>query len=64
MLAGLGAMHTDANVSLIDPTDGRTLSKYEVTKTFAWGGFYGAGTGIRDIEDGFAKAVVGAIVED
>jgi hypothetical protein len=28
-----------------------------VTKTFAWGGIYGAAKDIEDVEEGFAEAV-------
>lgn len=63
MLAGLGAMHIDAEVTLVDRVNGSAIARYEVTKTFGWGGAYGAGTKIQDIEDGFAKAVVAAIGE-
>ena len=62
MLAGLGQMHIDADVSLSDPAATEPLAKYEVTKTFAWGGLYGASKTLIDIEEGFAKAVVEAIL--
>jgi hypothetical protein len=61
LLAGLGAMHIDVEVTLVDRGTNDAIARHEVTKTFAWGGAYGAGTGIRDIEDGFAKAVAAAI---
>jgi hypothetical protein len=57
MLAGLGQMHIDAEVVLNDYTAGDELLRSQVTKTFAWGGLYGATTQITNIEDGFAKAV-------
>jgi hypothetical protein len=61
MLAGLGQMHIDATVTLSDYQTNEEFAKYEVTKTFAWGGVYGAVTGIKDIQDGFAKAVAASI---
>lgn len=61
MLAGLGKMHIDADVVLTDPATQEQVAKYDVTKTFAWGGLYGGFTGIKEIEDGFAKAVAAAI---
>ncbi len=62
MLAGLGSMHIDAEVTLTpSETNQSVLARYEVSKTFAWGGIYGAATTIRDIEDGFAKAVAVSI---
>lgn len=57
MLAGLGQMHIDADVVLSDSTTNDQLLRSEVKKSFAWGGIYGGGTQITDIEDGFAKAV-------
>jgi hypothetical protein len=63
MLAGLGQMHIDADVALANGETKEPIAKYEVSKTFAWGGAYGGSTGIRDIEDGFAKAVAACISE-
>src|SRR5262245_2355153 len=57
MLAGLGQMHIDAHVVFSDQATQSTLGQYEVTKTFAWGGIYGAVTRIDDVEEGFANAV-------
>lgn len=62
MLAGLGQMHIDGEVTLADNGSKAPLGKYEVTKTFAWGGFYGASKTITDIEQPFAEAVVDAIL--
>ena len=62
MLAGLGQIHIDANVILIDGDSHTELAKYLVRKTFAWGGFYGLGTRITDVEEGFTEAVVSAIL--
>src|SRR4051812_29844136 len=56
MLAGLGQIHIDADVALEDGARAALLARYEVTKTFAWGGIYGATTSILDVEDGFAEA--------
>ncbi len=49
MLAGLGQIHVDATVSLRDPARDVSLGEYEVNKTFAWGGIYGASTTIEDV---------------
>lgn len=57
MLAGLGQIHIDADVTLADPVAQSVIGKYEVKKTFAWGGLYGGMTGIEDVENGFAEAV-------
>ena len=57
-LAGLGQIHIDAIVSLVDKITGKVLAKTEATKTFAWGGIYGGATSIEDVEPAFAEAVV------
>ena len=62
MLAGLGQIHIDAEVSLEDRVLQKVLGKSEVTKTFAWGGIYGGATGIRDVEEGFAEAVAKVVL--
>jgi Domain of unknown function (DUF4410) len=62
MLAGLGSMHIDGKVSLKDPAKDANLGDYEVNKTFAWGGIYGASTSIEDVEVGFAEGVADAIL--
>ena len=63
MLAGLGQMHIDAEIGLSDTQTNERLAAYEVNKRFAWGGLYGGVTRIEDIEDGFAQAVVDAILD-
>lgn len=62
MLAGLGQMHINADVSLSDWGTKGNITQYEVNKTFAWGGLYGGTTRITDIEDGFAQTVAASIV--
>jgi len=58
MLAGLGQIHINATVRLIDATTGNVAASYDISKTFAWGGIYGGSTTIEDVEKGFAKGVV------
>jgi hypothetical protein len=62
MLAGLGAMHIDADVTLKDLKSGEVLASFAVKKTFAWGGAYGETTSIQDVEVGFAKTVAASIL--
>lgn len=62
MLAGLGQMHIDADVLLYDHATKEKLTQYEINKTFAWGGAYGAFTTIKDVEIGFSKAVADSIL--
>ncbi len=56
MLAGLGQIHIDATVELVDPS-GKTVAQYDVSKDFSLGGVYGGSTTVEDVEDGFAKSV-------
>ena len=62
MLVGLGQIHIDADVVLVDPATQSVLGTYVVTKTFAWGGIYGGVTTIRDVEVGFAEAVADIVL--
>lgn len=56
MLIGLGQIHVEGDVLIIDAT-GTTKAKYQIAKQFALGGIAGAATSIQDVEDGFAKSV-------
>jgi hypothetical protein len=62
ILAGLGQIHIDADVVLVDPATQKPLGTYLVTKTFAWGGIYGGVTSIKDVEAGFADAVADVVL--
>ena len=62
LLAGLGQIHIGATVILRDQERDEMLGEYEVTKTFAWGGFYGASTYVDDVEIGFAEGVAGLLL--
>ena len=62
MLAGLGQIHIDADVTLEDRVLQTVLGKFKVTKTFAWGGIYGGATRINDVEEGFAEAVAKVVL--
>jgi hypothetical protein len=57
MLAGLGQIHIDGEVVLVESASGSELGRYTVSKTFAWGGVYGAATSIADVEPAFAESV-------
>ena len=57
MLAGLGQIHIDGDVTVTDRKSGAVLATYKVSKQFAFGGIIGASTNIRDVEKGFAKSV-------
>jgi len=64
MLAGLGSIQIKATLQMTDAANDALLREYEITKTFAWGGIYGASTTIQDVEEGFADAVVAALVTE
>lgn len=61
MLAGLGQIHIDGHVSLYDAATDAKLTEFDVKKTFAWGGIYGAATGIDDLEAAFAEGIAAAL---
>jgi hypothetical protein len=62
MMIGIGQIHIDADVTLADSLSNEKMAEYEVTKTFAWHGIYGAVTDIKDTEVGFCKAVADSIL--
>jgi len=68
MLAGLGQIHLDADITLYRASPRETLGRFTVSKTFAWGGIYGGSTSMEDIEpvfaEGIAAALTGQGVED
>jgi len=61
MLAGLGQIHIDGEVKLIELPERKLVGEFSIKKTFAWGGVYGAGTKIEDIEKAFADGVASAL---
>lgn len=56
MLAGLGQIHIDADIALIDDSN-IVKGQYKISKQFAFGGVVGGSTRIEDVEVGFAKSV-------
>ena len=61
MLAGLGQIHVDGEVSVYELPDRNMVGQFTISKTFAWGGIYGAITSIEDIETTFAEGVAAAV---
>jgi hypothetical protein len=61
MLAGLGQIHIDAHVKILTGTNNEKLADFTLTKTFAWGGIYGAATSMEDIEKTFASGVAASL---
>ena len=61
MLAGLGQIHIDGKVSVYQIPGHTLVGEFDVAKTFAWGGIYGASTSIEDIESSFADGIAAAV---
>jgi len=61
-MAGFGQMHIDGVLKLEDPADPAKQAEYEMDKTFAWGGIYGATMKIEDVEKGFAEGVAAVLL--
>jgi hypothetical protein len=57
MLAGLGQIHIDGTITLYKLPEHTMVEEFALSKTFAWGGIYGAATTIETIEDTFADGV-------
>lgn len=57
MLAGLGQIHIDGTVSVYRMPGHELVGEFQLSKTFAWGGIYGASTSMDDIENTFADGV-------
>jgi uncharacterized protein DUF4410 len=57
MLVGLGQIHIDGKVDIYQMPDHTLVGEFDLKKTFAWGGIYGAATSMEDIEDTFADGV-------
>lgn len=62
MLAGLGQIHIDGEVKLIELPERKLVGEFSIQKTFAWGGVYGGSTSIEDIEKTFAEGVASALI--
>jgi hypothetical protein len=61
MLAGLGQIHIDGKVDLYQMPEHKLIGEFDLQKTFAWGGVYGASTSIEEIETTFADGVAAAV---
>jgi len=61
MLAGLGQIHIDGQVKLLELPERKLVGEFSMSKTFAWGGLYGSGTHIEDIEKTFADGLASAL---
>ena len=57
MLIGMGQIHIDADIAILDAA-GNMIGVYKVAKQFAIGGLVGGTTQIEDVEKGFENSVV------
>ena len=64
MLAGLGQIRLDGDVTIVDTPSQRMLAEYKVSKQFALGGIIGSMTSMQDVEKGFAKSVAALVKPD
>lgn len=68
MMAGLDQIHLDGDVAVYELPDKVLVGQFTISKTFAWGGVYGASTNIEDIETTFAEGVAatltGRVIEE
>lgn len=63
MLAGLGQIHIDGVVSVYQQPGRKKVAEFNLDKTFAWGGIYGAAVSMDTIEDTYAKAVAEVVTQ-
>lgn len=61
MLAGLGQIHINGEITVFAMPGRTTAGKFSISKTFAWGGIYGGTTNIEDIETTFADGVAAVV---
>jgi hypothetical protein len=61
MLAGLGQIHLDGKIYVYQMPDRTLLEDFDMQKTFAWGGIYGAATSMEQIQDTFADGVAATV---
>lgn len=63
MLAGLGQIHLDGQVSVYQMPGRSKVAEFTASKTFAWGGAYGGSVSIEGIEKTFAQIVANAVCQ-
>lgn len=61
MLAGLGQIHLEGTIYVYQMPDRVLLEDFDLQKTFAWGGIYGAATSMEEIEDTFTDTVAATV---
>lgn len=61
MMAGLGQIHIEGKIDVYQLPAHTLVGQFDLKKTFAWGGIYGATTSVEDIESTFADGVAAAV---
>jgi len=61
LMGGLGQIHIDGEVTLLEMPERKPLGKFTISKTCAWGDTYGGIARMRDIELTFADGVAAAL---
>jgi len=61
MMAGLGQIHIEGKIDVYQLPGHTLVGEFDLKKTFAWGGIYGATTSVEDIENTFADGVAAAV---
>jgi hypothetical protein len=61
MLAGLGQIHLDGTIYVYQMPDRVLLEDFDLQKTFAWGGAYGASVSMEQIQDTFADGIAATV---
>jgi hypothetical protein len=61
MLAGLGQIHLEGTIAVYQMPAHTLVEEFDMQKTFAWGGVYGASTSMEEIEDTFADGVAATV---
>jgi uncharacterized protein DUF4410 len=61
MLAGAGQIHIEGKVQVYQLPEHTLVGEFQLSKTFAWGGIYGASTSMQDIESTFADGIAATL---
>lgn len=61
MLAGLGKIRIRGHATVYELPQRKKTAEFDLAKSFAWGGIYGASTRIEDVEPAFAEGIAKAV---
>ena len=63
MIAGAGQIHVDGEILVYELPEKIKVEEFNITKTFAWGGIYGASITIQEVGEGFAEGVAETVTK-